>query len=109
MPVWLVDEEHSQVVEIPLKQHEREALEIQWSRIVTEKDRHDFDRRVALAGVDAIQAALDYELRRPTKSQIAFATAIGRRLGVAVPSEAFLYRGCMSEFLDRYGEFLRRS
>ncbi|TAN02477.1 MAG: hypothetical protein EPN36_16620 [Rhodanobacteraceae bacterium] len=49
---------------------------------------------------------LDADLQPPSPQQMTIATLIAKTLNVSLPGEALRYRGCMTEFLDRYQPLL---
>lgn len=52
--------------------------------------------------VGEITNILDADLQPPSPQQMTVATLIAKTLNVSLPGEALRYRGCMTEFLDRY-------
>ena len=103
MAMWLLDDDLATTLEIPVAGVTQEALRRQRLRLMTAGDHEAFRRRLVGGVVAGLEAALDHDLRSPTKHQIAFATAIARALGVSLPGDALRYRGAMGAFLDRYG------
>ena len=49
---------------------------------------------------------LDTDLQPPSPQQMTIATLLAKTLNVSLPGEALRYRGCMTEFLDRYQPML---
>lgn len=56
--------------------------------------------------IGEITNMLDADLQPPSPQQMTIATLIAKTLNVSLPGEALRYRGCMTEFLDRYQPLL---
>lgn len=103
MAIWIGDEDRGWEITVPLDIAVCEALRIQIVRIQSD-DKHlpQLTRRIAERMALSILEVLDYDLKPPTPNQVSYALAIARDLNVNLPGEALLFRGAMSEFLDRY-------
>lgn len=103
MAIWIGDEDRGWEITVPLDIAVCEALRIQIVRIQSD-DKHlpQLKRRIAERMALSILEVLDYDLKPPTPNQVSYALAIARDLNVNLPGEALLFRGAMSEFLDRY-------
>jgi hypothetical protein len=103
MAIRIADDDGGWEITVPLDIAVSEALRVQIARIQSD-DSHlpQLTRRIAERMAVSILEVLDYDLKPPTPAQVSYALAIARDLNVNLPGEALLFRGAMSEFLDRY-------
>lgn len=109
MAIWIGDEDRGWEITVPLDIAVCEALRVQIARIQSD-DSHmpQLTRRIAERMAVSILEVLDYDLKPPTPNQVSYALAIARDLNVNLPGEALLFRGAMSEFLDRFSDLFKQ-
>ena len=90
---------------IPMKDELIEAISLQWSRCDSPEAQSEWANKLRVALEPAITAALDWDLRPPSKAQIEYALAIAKALKVSLPGEALQFQGTMRDFLDRFAQF----
>lgn len=101
MPIRLVDDDNDVSVPLDLDCVFLEAVATQLQRAEA-PGRSPFAKRFATILQDTLGQALDADIRPPTDAQLKFAVDIARDLGVAIPGEAFRYRGSMTSFIGRF-------
>ncbi len=94
-------------IAIPLDCITQEAWMLQRERAAHAGAVDGFRERLAQCFALSLVECLDPDLKPPTESQLKYATAIARELGISLPSEALRYRGPMAEFIDRFAEAMR--
>ena len=108
MALRIADDDGYWELIVPLDLSVAEALRVQMARIHPE-DQHVGKLRQAIADrmARSILEVLDFDLKPPTQSQISYAIAIARDLNVNLPGEALLFRGAMSDFINRYSQLFK--
>lgn len=108
MAIWISDEDRDWEIFVPLDIAISEALRTQIVRIQFD-DGHSAElrRRIAERMALSILEVLDNDLKPPTPAQVSFALAIVRDLNVKLPGEALLFKGAMSDFLNRYADLFK--
>lgn len=103
MALRIADDDGAWEITVPLEMAVCEALKTQMARVLTDDEHLPLlCRRIAERMAISILEVLDVDLRPPTPAQVSYALAIARDLNVSLPGEALLYRGAMSDFLNRY-------
>jgi hypothetical protein len=103
MTIRIADDDGGWEMTIPLEIAVSEALRVQMARLqADDKNLPQLCRRIAERMAISILEVLDVDLKPPTEAQISYALAIARDLNVNLPGEALLFRGAMSDFLDRF-------
>lgn len=98
MALRLVDDERGLSLELQLPPMMREAVGRQLERCLPPFQNSTYTARVSFA----ITNVLDNDLLPPSVAQLSYAKAIGKALGIEVPSDALHLRGQMMLFLDYY-------
>lgn len=97
MSIRLVDDELDLSWDFAVSWDVRQALRIQLQRCLCPGGKATFQERF----VSFLEELLDEDLQLPTASQISYAMAISKGLGIALPGEALQFKGSMHEFLAR--------
>jgi hypothetical protein len=105
MQLVLNDED---AISIPIDDCIREAWALQYDRAQLSGGIDRFRERLAVCFAISLAQCLDSDLQPPTSAQMAYAMAIARELGIALPAEALRFRGAMGDFIDRFAEALSR-
>jgi hypothetical protein len=103
MALRLVDDDREVSLNLPADPTALEAIGIQIQRCVTTGSQNAFELRL----VQRLIELVDADLQPPTAKQLAYAISIARTLDIAVPGEAFRFRGSMTEFLGRFSDLHR--
>jgi len=98
MGLRLVYDDLELSLELPAAPGIIEAIGMQIERCLIPGGASGFGWRL----IGEITNMLDSDLQPPSPQQVTIATLIARSLNISLPGEALRYRGCMSEFLDRY-------
>ena len=107
MALFLVHPAVDLTLELYVPQRLEEALAVQWERIRDRDVRKTFVRRLEGQLEGLLKESLDWDLKEPTASQLAYATVIAAKLGISVPSEARKFRFHMALFLDTHSKVLK--
>jgi len=83
------------------------AIAVQWERIRDKEVRSTYRRALERRLEDLLKDCLDWDLKPPTPSQVAYATVIAAKLGITVPSDVLATRLHMALFLEKYGSKLK--
>jgi hypothetical protein len=103
MQLVLNDED---AISIPIDDCIRDAWILQYDRARFSGEIDRFRERLAICFANSLAQCLDSDLQPPTSAQMAYAIAIARELGVALPAETLRFRGAMSDFIERFSEAL---
>lgn len=103
MALRLVHDDLDVSFEIPLQPDVMNAFEVQLQRAAYSTLRPAFENMLGRQ----LEEMLDADLRPPTGRQMAYAIAIARTLGVALPAEALQHRGSMYDFLNRHAPLFK--
>ncbi|GGA40631.1 hypothetical protein [Dyella nitratireducens] len=103
MQLVLNDED---AITIPIDDCIREAWILQYDRAYLSGRIDLFRERLAVCFANSLAQCLDSDLQPPTSSQMAYATAVARELGIALPAEALRFRGAMADFIERFSNVL---
>lgn len=98
MGLRLVDDDLDISIELDLDPSARSAVSVQLQRAAGGVRRSSFEGRLA----QSLQDSLDADLQPPSYKQLSYALSIAKTLGIALPSEAMIFKGSMGEFLGRY-------
>ena len=96
----LSSSDRSLQVELPVCGQTVDLLTEQMRRCVEEGAMEAFAQRIAAKVDDAINFSVEPSLRRPSTSQVMYATAISSELGIPLPPSVLRYREAMNGFLD---------
>lgn len=107
MALFLVDPGQDLSLELFVSGQTEEALALQWERLKDSATREAFCRRLETRLSEVLPELLDWDIKAPTKAQVAFATAISSKLGVPLSVEALRYRGRMTAFLEEYAPLMK--
>ncbi|WP_342316398.1 hypothetical protein [Lysobacter sp. FW306-1B-D06B] len=102
MYLTLCDDELAVELRLPIKPETAEVLRIQWGCLGSPEDEAAWAERFRIALEPALAEVLDWDLRPPSKAQVAYAVAITKALNINLPGEALLFGGAMWEFLERH-------
>lgn len=103
MAIRIADDDGDWEMTIPMEIAVTEALRVQMARLqANDANAQQLCRRIAERMAISILEVLDADLKPPTEAQVSYALAIARDLNVNLPGEALLFRGAMSDFLDRF-------
>lgn len=100
MDLYLVCTDLDLTIEIPLPQDRRLQIASQLSRIQERGDRRGFQIRLAEEVAKIIPDLTDWDLKPPTKAQLAFAKSLCNQLGCEIPTPALYSRTSMQKFLS---------
>lgn len=108
MGLRIADDDAGWEISIPLEIAVLEALKVQMARVQAD-DAHlpALCRQIGERMAISILEILDVDLKPPTEAQVRYALAIARDLNVSLPGEALLFRGAMSDFLNRYDSLFK--
>ena len=109
MALYLVHPGVDLTLELFVSPRLEEAVAIQFERIKDRNVRDTFVRKMEKQLEGLLMQCMDWDLKEPTEAQVAYATLIAKRLGIAIPSEARKYRFHMAMFLETYAERARLS
>lgn len=107
MALYLVNPGVDLTLELYIASAMEEAICIQWERAKDRAIRQAFVRKLEKQLERLIVDCIDWDLKEPTPAQVSYATLIGRKLEVSIPSEALKYRFHMALFIDTYSEQYR--
>ena len=107
MALFLVHPAVDLTLELYVPERLEEALAVQWERIRDRDVRKTFVRRLEAQLEGLLKDSLDWDLKEPTASQLAYAMVIATKLGIAVPSEVRKYRFHMALFLEAHTKGLK--
>ncbi|TXH04510.1 MAG: hypothetical protein E6R07_07545 [Nevskiaceae bacterium] len=65
-------------------------------------------RNLSVRITDAITAAIEFTVIRPTEKQLKYAIGIAQELNLALPADALQHRDAMAIFLSRHADTYRR-
>jgi hypothetical protein len=107
MLIQISDRDQEWRIDIPIDNVTQEAFLLQSLRGSVREFRERFRSRLARQLPIMLYESLDPGLHSPTERQVAFAVAISRVLGIAIPSDAMRYKEAMSEFIEHHAELFR--
>lgn len=102
MPLLLVHPAVDLTLELYVSPALEEAIALQWERVRKRTVRDTYVKALEYRLQDLLRDCLDWDLKPPTDAQVAYATVLGARHGVPVPSEALSYRFHMAMFLEAW-------
>ncbi|PZO07990.1 MAG: hypothetical protein DCF27_09490 [Lysobacteraceae bacterium] len=102
MPLLLVHPGVDLTLELYVSPALEEALALQWERVRKRTVRDTYVKALEYRLQNLLSDCLDWDLKPPTEAQISYATLLGARHGVSVPSEALSYRFHMAMFLEAW-------
>lgn len=91
-------------LELPVSDELARAFEGQWARMHNQSMRDAFAEGLAKKLSELLMVQVDWDLRPPTPSQLAYAMAISKGLKIPLPVETTHYRGAIYEFLSAHSE-----
>ena len=107
MSLYLVAPALELSLELNVPESLEQALAIQWERLENPFAKEQFCNRLERQLETLLPGLMDWDIQKPTPSQIAFAKMISAKLGIPVPSEAIAFRGHMHEFLGQNAELFK--
>lgn len=102
MPLLLVHPGVDLTLELYVSPALEEAMALQWERVRKRTVRDTYVKALEYRLESLLRDCLDWDLKPPTEAQISYATLLGARHGVSVPSEALSYRFHMAMFLEAW-------
>lgn len=108
MDWFLVEHESGLAVEVQVDGALRSSLKSQLDRLKSEESREAFAKRLSRHVSEGLAGALDWDLKEPTKAQVAFAKSLSRRLDCHIPQSAYLSRAAMHGFIEAMSLELKR-
>jgi hypothetical protein len=102
MALFLVEPDIDLTLELPMSAASLDALGRQFMSLKAGRDNERFCKRLAAEVERVLPEVIDWELKPPTKAQLAFAKSICHRLKVALPASARESRGAMYSFLETH-------
>ena len=102
MGLRLVYDDLDLSLDLPSAPGMAEAIGMQIERCLVPGGASGFAWRL----IGEITNMLDADLQPPSPQQMTVATLLAKALNISIPGEALRYRGCMTEFLDRYQPLL---
>lgn len=102
MPLLLVHPGVDLTLELYVSPALEEAMALQWERVRKRTVRDTYVKALEYRLESLLRDCLDWDLKPPTEAQISYATLLGARHGIAVPSEALSYRFHMAMFLEAW-------
>lgn len=100
MDLYLVCTDLDLTIEIPLPQDRSSQIASQLSRIQERGDRRGFQIRLAEEVAKIIPDLTDWDLKPPTRAQLAFASSLCNQLGCEIPAPALHSRTSMQIFIS---------
>lgn len=99
MSFFLVDADSEFTLELSLSPESEVDLRRQIEKLQNGGDGSSLSRRLAIELSRLVPEMLDWDVKRPTKAQIAYARSICYRLKIALPEEALESRHAMHVFI----------
>ncbi len=103
MSFFLVDADSEFTLELSLTKESELDLRRQIEKIQQGADSAAISRRLAIEFSRLVPELLDWDVKRPTKSQIAYARSICYRLRIELPKDALESRQAMHLFIASRG------
>ena len=107
MALYLVNPGVEMTLELFVSDRIESAVAIQFERITDRSVRDIFVRKLEQRLDALLSDCLDWDLKEPTEAQRSYATVIAKQLGIALPSEAKMYRFHMAMFLEAHAQMAR--
>lgn len=104
MSLFLVDPESDFTLELALTREGVEDVRRQISKIQSGGDPETFSKRLALELSRILPELLDWDVKRPTKAQVAYAKTICYQLKIDLPEQALRSRQAMHLFIASKGK-----
>lgn len=102
MALFLVEPDIDLTLELPMSPASLDALGRQFTSLRAGRGNERFCKRLAAEIERVLPEVIDWELKPPTKAQLAFAKSICYRLNVTLPAAALESRGAMYNFLETH-------
>lgn len=99
MALYLVNEALDRILELYVSAQTEDAISIQWGRITA---RDTFMRKLEANFERALVDSLDWDIKPPTPSQLAYAKLLAQQRNIPLPPEAERFRFHVAMFLDTY-------
>lgn len=109
MPFFLIEPDLDLSIELPMPGQIERVFQLQWERLANPGVRDAFVQRLSQGLSTVLPDLLDWDLRPPSEKQLAYATALSRKLNVRIPPDALQFRGCMHDFLDKYASLAKKT
>lgn len=104
MSFFLVDADSEFTLELALSPESEEDLRRQILKLQQGADASSLSRRLAMELARLVPEMLDWDVKRPTKAQIAYARSICYQLKIDLPCEAMESRQAMHIFIAARGQ-----
>lgn len=105
MSFFLVDAESEFALELSLSQESAQDLRRQIAKLQEGPDAGGLSRRLAAELSRLVPEMLDWDIKRPTKAQIAYARSICYQLKIELPQQAMESRQAMHLFIASRGKW----
>ncbi|KOQ67380.1 hypothetical protein [Stenotrophomonas maltophilia] len=105
MSFFLVDAESEFTLELSLSQESEQDLRRQIAKIQEGADAGLLSKRLAAEFSRLVPEMLDWDIKRPTKAQIAYARSICYQEKIELPDEAMQSRYTMHLFISSRGQW----
>lgn len=102
MALYLVNAAVDITLELHVSPLAEEAMSIQWERIIDRNVRDTFVRKLEAHFERALAESLDWDIKPPTPSQLAYAKLIAKQQNIPLPPEAECFRFHAAMFLETY-------
>lgn len=102
MTLYLVNAAVDITLELYVSPQAEEAMSIQWERITDRNVRDTFVRKLEAHFERALAESLDWDIKPPTPSQLAYAKFIAKQQNIPLPPEAERFRFHAAMFLETY-------
>lgn len=107
MSLFLVAPDLDLTLEVPIASDSMEAVNRYLAAVKDGWKHENFCKRLAEEIGRVLPEVIDWELKPPTKAQLAFARTLCRRLDIALPTDAATMRGEMHRFIELNSPRLR--
>ena len=106
MDLFLVEHASGISVEIEVPEPMRAALERQLARLDSPRHQQQFIKRLGRLLGEALPDLLDWDLKEPTRAQLAFAKSLSQRLKCEIPEAALRSRAEMHGFIETHAKLV---
>ena len=106
MDLFLVEHHSGLTLELVIEEPMRSALVRQFDRLGSPKEQEAFAKRLARRLSEVLPESLDWDLKEPTRAQLAIAKSLAKRLRCSIPDEALSSRAAMHAFLESHARMV---
>lgn len=100
MSVFLVAPDLDLTLEVPIAPNALESVSRYLAAVKDGWEHENFCKRFASEIGQILPEVIDWQLKPPTKAQLAFARSLSRQLGIPLPTDAVSMRGEMHRFIE---------